>query len=74
MFSPYGEVGVLVRVRGGDGGSRTHFSLSGVAEYDLRFTDQENQGYFMLLFGIVGIGEAPPPPCGGCGPQRGGYR
>jgi hypothetical protein len=42
MFSPYGELGMYI----------TPFVMSGFVEYDVRFTEQPNEGYFGFMIGI----------------------
>lgn len=55
MFSPYAEAGLIFAIFPEGGlGDDWLFTVSAAAEYDLRFTDQENQGYFLVLFGIGG--------------------
>lgn len=64
MFSPYGEAGLMVRVK-----PQVSISLGGTAEYDLRFTGADSEGYWGVLVGIVMVQPLPDPvlygnPCG----------
>jgi hypothetical protein len=58
MFSPYGEAGVMVEVRRSSPRSRLWITFGAAAEYDLRFTDQANQGYVLFVIGVAGGGSA----------------
>jgi hypothetical protein len=67
MFSPYAEGGFLVRLWRDPDGSSVFLSLAGAVEYDIRFTDQPNEGYWMGIGGI-GLGGPPwVPPSGDAG-------
>lgn len=58
MFSPYAEGGILVTLHRAEDGSSVFFSAAAAIEYDLRFTDQPNEGYWM---GLAGFGLGGPP-------------
>jgi hypothetical protein len=59
MFSPYAEVGALIRISE-DQSARTWLSLGVGIEHDIRFTSQPNESYWSLRAGLWFSEETPP--------------
>jgi hypothetical protein len=60
MFSPYAEAGWVVRVTE-LGFEELLLTLGGAIEYDLRFTDHPDEGYWSALVGLALSGLPRPP-------------
>lgn len=70
MFSPYAEAGVMLRVRRFANGDRWFVTVGAAIEYDVRFSDADDGGYFMLLVGgasagPLAVGKGHETPFGG---------